>query len=124
MSFPTPIKLLTQGATPTLLETGKGNEVISSINSIANMTIQKGDRDSVEKTSSGIDIFYKGGTSDGATQTIEVILAGDLSKSFELVIEEGVIKSATEKNTNYKTRSIAICSNGSTEFVDFVIKES
>ena len=123
MSFPDPIKRLAKGSTPTLLETSKGNEVIDSINSIANMTIQKGDKDHIEKTSSGIDIFYKGGIADGTTKTIFVIDGGDISKGWNLTFDEGVLVEAEEVETDFKTRRIAICSDGSTEFVDFVIKE-
>jgi|11BtaG_2_1085332.scaffolds.fasta_scaffold83459_2 hypothetical protein len=123
MSFPDPIKRLTKGSTPTLLETSKGNEVIDSINAIANMTIQKGDKDHIEKTSTGIDIFYKGGVTDGTTTTIFVIDGGDISKGWNLTFDEGVLVEAERVNSNYKTRRIAICSNGSTEFIDFVIKE-
>ena len=123
MSFPDPIKRLTKGSTPTLLETSKGNEVIDSINAIANMTIQKGDKDHIEKTSTGIDIFYKGGVTDGTTTTIFVIDGGDISKGWNLTFDEGVLVEAERVDSSFKTRRIAICSNGSTEFVDFVIRK-
>lgn len=123
MSFPDPIYKLVKGSTPTLLDTSKGNEVIDSINAIANMTIQKGDKDHIEKTSTGIDIFYKGGVTDGTTTTIFVIDGSDISKGWNLTFDEGVLIEAERVDTIYKTRRIAICSNGSTEFVDFVIKE-
>jgi len=123
MSFPDPIKRLTKGSTPTLLETSKGNEVIDSINAIANLTIQKGDKDHIEKTSTGIDIFYKGGVTDGTTTTIFMIDGEDISKGWNLTFDEGVLVEAERVDSNFKTRRIAICSNGSTEFVDFVIKE-
>jgi hypothetical protein len=123
MSFPDPIKRLTKGSTPTLLETSKGNEVIDSINAIANMTIQKGDKDHIEKTSTGIDIFYRGGVTDGTTTTIFVIDGGDISKGWNLTFDEGVLVEAERVDSSFKTRRIAICSNGSTEFVDFVIRK-
>ena len=123
MSFPDPIKRLTKGSTPTLLETSKGNEVIDSINAIANMTIQKGDKDHIEKTSTGTDIFYKGGVTDGTTTTIFVIDGGDISKGWNLTFDEGVLVEAERVDSSFKTRRIAICSNGSTEFVDFVIRK-
>lgn len=123
MSFPDPIKVLVKGSFPTLLETGKGNEVINSINAIANMTIQKGDKDQIEKTSSGIDIFYKGGVTDGTTTTIFVIDGGDISKGWNLTFDEGVLIEAEKVDSIYKTRRIAICSDGSTEMVDFVVKK-
>jgi hypothetical protein len=123
MSFPDPIKRLVKGSTPTLLETSKGNEVIDSINAIANMTIQKGDKDHIEKTSTGIDIFYKGGVTDGTTTTIFVIDGGDISKGWNLTFDEGVLVEAERVDSSFKTRRIAICSNGSTEFVDFVIRK-
>jgi hypothetical protein len=122
MSFPDPIKRLVKGSTPTLLETSKGNEVINSINAIANMTIQKGDKDHIEKTSTGIDIFYKGGVADGTTTTIFVIDGGDISKGWNLTFEEGVLVEAERVDSNLKTRKIAICSNGSTEFVNFIVR--
>ncbi len=122
MSFPDPIKILVKGSTPTLLETGKGNEVINSINAIANLTIQKGDKDQIEKTSSGIDIFYKGGATDGTTSSIFVIDGEDVSKGWNLTFEDGVLIEAEQVDSKFQTRKIAICSDGSTEMVDFVVK--
>lgn len=51
--------LLKVGEVPTFLQAEFGNEVLKALNSLGNMTIEKGDRDEVLMSDDGIKIIYK-----------------------------------------------------------------
>ena len=53
------IERLVKGATPTLLEAVKGNELIDRVNALANITIKAGTKDEVVYGSDGLAITYK-----------------------------------------------------------------
>ena len=123
MSFPNKLERLTKGSTPTLLEATKGNEVIDAINAIANIKIKKGDEDRVDKHKDGIDIFYKGTEATGIEKDIKLIDANNIEQAYQVTIKDGAIDRVSEIDSGFRFRRIAICSNGQTEFVDFLVRE-
>ena len=54
-----PIPGLVKGERPTLLEAELGNEVIDAVNVLGNITIEKGTKDEVQYSASGIKVIYK-----------------------------------------------------------------
>lgn len=123
MSYPDDsIERLQKGYRPTLLETGKGNEVIDALNSLRVMTIESGDDDKVELSTDGVKIIYKGTDSDVTDQTIKLIDANDITKVFEIKIENGIIKSIKVVDSEYKEKTITICEDGSSVDYTFVVR--
>ena len=123
MSYPDDsIERLVKGYRPTLLETDKGNEVIDALNSLRVMTIESGDDDKVELSTDGVKIIYKGTDSDVTDQTIKLIDANDITKVFEINIENGIIKSIKIVDSEYKEKTITICEDGSSVDYTFVVR--
>ena len=123
MSYPDDsIERLLKGYRPTLLETNKGNELIDALNSLRVMTIESGDDDKVELSTDGVKIIYKGTDSDVTDQTIKLIDANDITKVFEIKIENGIIKSIKIVDSEYVEKTITICEDGSSVDYTFIVK--
>lgn len=94
------ITRVTKGERPTLLEETKANEVIDAINALQNVTIEKADQDKVYVTSSGVKIYYKGGSdSDSVGSGVDanmIAIGYDGKIAYDLVVRDGIVDSFQE----------------------------
>jgi len=53
------IEYLVKGGKPTLLHTGKGNQLIGAVNALGNMTIEPGNYDQVVYSQDSVRLVYR-----------------------------------------------------------------
>ena len=115
---------LVKGERPTLLEAETGNEVVTAINALRNITITAGQVDEVQYATAEVAIVYRG-SAGGLAGSVKVIDAEDVTK--QLVITwnaSGVLESITSETSFIEEKEIVICEDGSEETYTFLVKTS
>lgn len=124
MSFPDdPIESLRKGYRPTLLEADKGNELIDALNVLRLMDIEPGEEDKVELSLDGVKITYKGVDSEIEEREVILFDASDPSKGYKFLIKNGVLKTIAIVDSGIREKPIAICENGQSVDVTFLVRE-
>lgn len=124
MSWPTSdIPEVYKGERPTLLEADLANEVIGALNQLARITIEGSDSDKVEYDGYGVNIYYQKPSQDfDFTGDVVLLDSTDITQQYRITFESGQITAVVQEASPYQLRTIDICSGGSTESVDFVVK--
>ena len=118
------IPALVKGERPTLLEAETGNEVVTAINALRNITITAGQVDEVKYATDEVAIVYRG-SAGGLAGSVKVIDAEDVTK--QLVITwnaSGVLESITSETSFIEEKEIVICEDGAEETYTFLVKTS
>ena len=112
---------LVKGERPTLLEAETGNEVITALNALRNLTIASGTNDEVVYSGDEVAITYKGGGGPG--KTIKVIDAEDVTKQYEIVWNDsGFLESISVETSEWAEKEVTICEDGSAATYTFLVK--
>ena len=115
------IEDLVVGERPTYLEAEYGNQTVKALHILGNISIEKGNTDSVNYSDDGVQIIY-GGDLSGYTGTIKMFDAEDITKRWVVSLEEGDIISITQEASGWEEKTIEICEDGSAVSYTFLVK--
>ena len=121
------IPALVKGERPTLLEAETGNEVVTAINTLGNISITRGYGNGdgeVIYDSDGVTIVVEDSTLFAPNGEFTFLDATDLTKKIEVVFLNGVIQSVTVVESEWIEKEIVICEDGSEETYTFLVKST
>lgn len=110
---------LVKGATPTFLQAKFANKIISALNALGNITINKGSADSVEYSSDGVYITYQ--SAGDLTTTLRLLDPANLNQ-VTINVEKGMIKKITTGSSGLAWKGLSVCEGGSTTNYTFLTK--